>query len=388
MLEVVIVGAGPAGCACALRLARAGVDVTIVERSVFPRTKVCGEYLNLGALAELDALDLDAAYSDGAPVLGIRLFGLGLAAELPLRVPARAVPRSTLDARLLDAATAAGATLVTGRVEDVVREGTGVQVRFRDSSGELRTFDTRIVVGADGMESTVARKCGMLVPVRVRERFAVGGHFGGFTHLDGFVEMYVDRDTYFAVNPLDTDEANIMVVVGADELGRWRGAIDERLRAAAARLSNGRRTFDGVRQLGKRVAIGPLAHRTRAFATTHVLLAGDAGEFVDPFTGQGIFLALSAARRAATAVVDVLRNGVEERIAWNRYERETLRETLARRRLAQMVKVLMGVPLLARRAARNIERVPGLAPSLMDAVACRVPAGRAYSPAILARLLA
>ncbi|HEY8312833.1 MAG TPA: FAD-dependent oxidoreductase [Candidatus Baltobacteraceae bacterium] len=388
MVDAIVVGAGPAGSACALRLARAGIDVTIVERSAFPRTKVCGEYLNLGALAELDALDLRAVVAEGAALQGIRLFGLGLAVDLPLRSAARAMPRSVLDARLLDAARAAGATLLHARVEDVTCDSERARIRARDSSGEEHTLDARVVVAADGMDSIVARKCGLLAPSRGRERFAVGGHFGGFRALDRFVEMYVDRGSYFAVNPLGSGEANIMVVVAADVLSTWRGAIDVRLREAAARLSGGRRTFAGVAQIGKRVAIGPLAHRTSRLVGTHVLLVGDAGEFVDPFTGQGIFLALAGARRASEAVIAVLRDRVDQREAFARYETQTRHETASRRRLARTVKFVMSVPLLARRAARNLERLPDLGPTIMDSVAGAVPAARAYAPATLARLLA
>jgi 2-polyprenyl-6-methoxyphenol hydroxylase-like FAD-dependent oxidoreductase len=261
-------------------------------------------------------------------------------------------------------------------------------VRFRNIEGEPIEVAGRLAVGADGMESIVARKCGLLAPSRGRERFAIGGHFGGFTGLDGFVEMYVDRGNYFAVNPLGIDRANIMVVVDASELSTWRGDIDARLREAAHRLSGQRRRFDGLVQVGKRVAIGPLAHRARRLIGRHVLLCGDAGEFVDPFTGQGVFLALSGARRAADAIVAVRRDGVDERRAFARYQSQTRRETAARRHLARVVKTVMTIPALARRAARNLARAPDLGPALMDAVAGRVPAARAYSPAMLVRLLA
>ncbi len=388
MHDAIVVGAGPAGSACALRLARAGLDAVIVERSLFPRTKVCGEYLNLGALAELSALGMPALANEGEAIAGIRLFGLGLAVELPLACAARGLPRRELDGRLLQAALDAGASLVHGRVEDLTCSDGGVCVRYRGVSADVEELRARILVGADGMESTVARKTGMTAPKSRRERFAVGGHFGGFRSLCGFVEMYVDRDSYFAVNPLGAGEANIMVVVDAAELRTWRDNIDERLRQAAVRLSAGRRTFSGVTQLGKRVAIGPLEHRTRRLAGMHRLLVGDAGEFVDPFTGQGVFLALSGARRAAEAILSVLRDGAPERDAFARYETRTRRETASRRGLARMVKLVMGSPILARRAARNFERMPDLAPALMEAVAGSVPAGRAYAPATLVRLFA
>jgi flavin-dependent dehydrogenase len=109
--DVVVVGGGPAGSACALVLARAGHAVTIVERAVFPRRKVCGEYLNAGALQTLDQLELGAlvrAHSN--ELAGLRLVPPDLEpVDLDFPAPARALPRAVLDDLLLVEARAAGA---------------------------------------------------------------------------------------------------------------------------------------------------------------------------------------------------------------------------------------------------------------------------------------
>ncbi|MEA2688395.1 MAG: hypothetical protein QOD51_1002, partial [Candidatus Eremiobacteraeota bacterium] len=98
--NVVIVGGGPAGSATALRLARAGVDVRIIERARFPRRKVCGEYLNAGAVAALDDLGvLGEVEAASAPLRGVRLVAEGAdPVVLPFRRPALACAREVLDA--------------------------------------------------------------------------------------------------------------------------------------------------------------------------------------------------------------------------------------------------------------------------------------------------
>lgn len=386
--DVAIVGAGPAGSACALQLARAGVDVCVLERSAFPRTKVCGEYLNLGALAQLRELGLEPELRELArSVEGIRLFGSAAAVELPFPSAAWAIPRSVLDERLLDAAVKAGSKLVFGRVENL-RRSRRVTLDFRDSLGEPGTITARVVVGADGADSLVARKCGLAAGGRKRARFALGGHYAGFTGLDHWIEMYVENRTYFALNPLDDATANVMVIVDGTRLLAWRDEIDVRLDETARRLSGGRRTFEGTRVLGKRVAIGPLVPAVHRGSAPGVLLAGDAAAFVDPFTGQGLYLALASAKRAARAAIAHVRDQTSQSEAWQRYDAEQARDVADRRRLASAVAVLVRTPLLARRVADRLAAFPDRAQAMIAAVCGLSSASQALHPLRLLRLIA
>lgn len=339
MNNVAIVGAGPAGSACALQLARAGMDVTVFERSPFPRVKVCGEYLNAGAIAALQQLSVaDRIRPHISPTRGIRLHSGGVDVELPFASAAWSIARAQFDGLLLDAALEAGARLVNGRVEDVELPASEAIVHFRDSSGVSQILKAGWVVGADGIGSLVARKAGLALRSRGAARFALGGHYRGFDDLDGFIEMYVDRHTYFAINPLDSRCANVMVVVDAERLEAWRGAVDEHLGEAARKLGAGRRSFDGIERIGKRVAIGPLAHRVKALYRPSVILIGDAAGFVDPFTGQGVMLALRSAIGAAHAIIQSTPK---------QYALLHGRRIAVRRRLGAAVKALVRAPHLA-----------------------------------------
>src|ERR1700722_6195803 len=117
----VIVGGGPAGAVTALQLARAGVNVTVVERARFPRRKGGGEYLRPGPVRAIDGLGLGERVRARAAVLrGVRLVTREFERILPFAEPALAIDRATFDAELLAAAREAGAALVHGRAEDVV----------------------------------------------------------------------------------------------------------------------------------------------------------------------------------------------------------------------------------------------------------------------------
>lgn len=377
-----MVGGGPAGSATALLLARAGRTVRIVERARFPRRKVCGEYLNGGAVDALARLGvLDAVRAHAAPLRGVRLVAAGAPpVTLPFARPALACPRELLDAVLLDAACAAGATVEHGRVEDVLVEaGRACGVRVRGEDGALAERRAGVVVGADGIGSIVARKLGLAFPPRRGARYAVGGHYAGFDALDAHVEMYVGGGAYFALNPLGVARTNVMVVVPRARLARWSRDVDAGLGGAAALLGRGSRSFAGAERIGARVSVGPLAHDVRRTIVPGALLVGDAAGFLDPFTGQGVFLALTGAERAAEAI---------QTASYDVYAAWRARDVVWRRRLCAAVKLLIDVPPLARRATSRLARFPEAGATLIDALGGAIPPQRAFAPAILGRLLA
>jgi len=299
---------------------------------------------------------------------GIRIVAGGARAELAFSRPALGLARATLDNLILEAALAAGAVLMNGRVEDVFSRGVAV----RDASGERVNVHGRFVVGADGAGSIVARKLGLTLPVPTRPRFAVGGHFRGIESTNGCVEMYCDGKTYLAINPLGDGIANVMAVAPKDRFETWSRMMD----------------FAAQARSGPRVAVGPLAHGVRRMVAPGVLLVGDAAGFLSPFTGQGVFLALRSAERASSALLRAYAGKDAEDDALASYDREHRSELRARTRLGTIVDALIAVPFLTRRAARRLEASPSLAAILLDAVGGSTSANAALRPAVLRRLLA
>ena len=373
--RVIVVGAGPAGAATALALARKSIPVVLVERTKFPRRKVCGEYLGAGAVAELDALGLgDAVRAQAAPLRGVRIVATDVQPlELVFPRSALSICREHLDALVLDAAIAAGATLIHARAEDLLfnenRSVSGIVVQ--PQSGDRKPLHGRFVVGADGLSSIVARKLALTCRGPRRPRFAIGGHYRGFGDLGGFVEMHVARNGYFAVNPLSSDLANVMAVSRKDALAAWSRLME---RASEQRV-------------GARVSIGPLAHRVRRAAGGGALLVGDASGFVDPFTGQGVYLALRGARRAAAALTAVVTSPDEQAPAFSVYERGIRSELRARMRLALVVDTLLRFPPLGRRAASRLIGSSELTATMLEALAGTTSPGGALSFSFLRRLL-
>src|SRR5712691_7561663 len=210
--DAVVVGAGPAGSATALRLARAGAQVLLLDRAHFPRPKPCSEYLSPETVRRLGALDADAlaAVLARAPA---RLYGMRVVApdgtaalgrfasdhRWPAPLPyGLAMPRAELDLILRNAAQRAGATVREDTVvEDLFYESgaVGGVVTRATGNGKREAVRGRVVVGADGLRSIVARRLGGLHHGYPR-RVAFTAHVAGVADVGELGEMHVGRRGY------------------------------------------------------------------------------------------------------------------------------------------------------------------------------------------------
>jgi menaquinone-9 beta-reductase len=385
--DVAIVGSGPAGAASALRLARAGYAVALIDEQIFPRAKLCGEYLNPGAMRELGDLGMRPELDAHAVALrGMRLFAHDEVAEFCFSSHAWSIPREILDDRIRAAALLAGVQPVHGRVRGLSITDSGVSVCVAVRSGEEVFIQARFVVGADGMRSSVARICKLTVPSR-EQRFAVGGHYSEVVP-ENWIEIYDSPGGYLTISPVGSHSSNAVFVMTKDRLARSASRLGEALAEFSNCVSKGRRIIDSATLQGTRLAIGPLSHGTLRPVADKVLLVGDAAAFVDPFTGQGVYLALSSARAAADAIERALRVFGDERPAWFAYEAAQRSLVRERKRLAIIVNMLLKFRVIARWTAATMRRRPYDFLELIDAVSGSTPAPSAAKLALsLAKVL-
>ena len=323
MHDVLIVGAGPAGAVAGVILARAGARVRIVDRATFPRDKLCGDTLNPGTLARLQALGLAAGLDerslrvDGMRVTGER--GVAIEGRYPDGLSGRAITRRDLDWLLLQQAIAAGCEFEPGVA--VRRAIVGRQGATRSVSGvtvgvgrrEL-AIEARVTIAADGRHSTIAFGLGLAVhPPRPR-RWAIGAYFENFMPRGSdpgqtLGEMHVRQGHYIGVAPIPGGLTNVCLV-------KPSGARDAGLADPASLLTRTlardpllRDRAAGARLAGSPVVLGPLAVDVRDAAIDGLLLAGDAAGFIDPMTGDGLRFAIRGGDLAAAAALRALEGG-------------------------------------------------------------------------------
>jgi flavin-dependent dehydrogenase len=398
--DAIVVGAGPAGCTAATLLAREGLQVVLLDKSAAPPSKVCGEYLSPGCLRILDRIGaVQLVRAAGArPLSGMVIHtaaGRSLRATYPSgkaldspRIHALAVRRDRLDPILLDLALHAGAEYAPGfQVSDLVRENervVGVRGRHGGRPAALRG---RLVIGADGRNSVVARRLGPVSRHPWLDKVALVGYAAGVRRAEDAGEIFLGRDRYCILNPVAPDLTNIGLVVNRPEFHRPAEATDF-LREAGAILPGLADRLARARLVAPVRCLGPLAHHATRVAAPGALLVGDAAGFLDPFTGEGIHAALRSAELAMQHALPALRADAEAHPDVQEYAAAILRERNAKWRLCVSLQHAIRRPLLAEWLVSRLSRRPTLTALLMAAVGDLIPA-RDLSPLrFLARLLA
>jgi flavin-dependent dehydrogenase len=329
--DALIVGAGPAGAFAALGFARAGLTTLLVDRKAFPRHKVCGGCLNAHAVGLLERARLgDELRALGARSLcAIQLRYGHRRADLPLP-SGLAVTRATLDAVLVRAAVTAGcafvpetSALVTAQDDAPDRQPDGVRrVALHQRDDRIVVVSARVVVVADGLgHSSLRNVPSMRGVVEPDARVGVGAvaDAGCVDSLGGCVTMAVGRGGYVGITDVEEGRVNIAAALDVGFLkaqGGPAGAVRAILASAGVPATSAIEAIDwhGTVPLTRQM-VTPVAHR--------VFVLGDAAGYVEPFTGEGMAWALSAADAlvplAARAIVD-WNQGVEQQ--WlNAYDR-------------------------------------------------------------------
>jgi menaquinone-9 beta-reductase len=322
MVEVLIVGAGPAGAAAAIVLARRGMRVLLVDRATFPRDKLCGDTVNPGAMALLGRLGLAGPVAgSGLPLDGVRVTsprGVEVRGPYPVPLAGRAIRRRDLDALLVAAADAAGAHVETGvRVVGPLLDTSGASPVVRgallERAGRRVRVPAAVVVAADGRRSALASAVGLtLVPAGPR-RWAVGAYFSNVQGLGREGEMHVRASHYVGIAPVPGGLANVCLVTSDP---RGLAAPGARLREALAMDPLLAERFARARLEGAARSLGPLAVESRAVGVPGLLLAGDAAGFVDPMTGDGVRLALHGGLLAAEATLRLFDQPATDPLPW------------------------------------------------------------------------
>jgi flavin-dependent dehydrogenase len=363
---VVVVGAGPAGSIAALALARRGISVRLIDRSTFPRDKLCGDTLNPGTLAALSRLGVSAEIEQrGLAVSGMCVSGPGgivIDAPYPRGLQGVAISRCDLDSILLRQAIDAGASFESGVVVRAPlvaeRRGSavveGVEVETTRSRERWRA---PVVIAADGRRSTLAFALELTRHPPVPKRWAIGAYFDvPAPPGPAMGELHIREGRYLGVAPLPGGRTNVCLVMPPGGQGCDFGDPGGLLAREIDNEPLLRGRFVGRPMVRTPVMLGPLAIEPTGRTVDGLLLAGDAAEFVDPMTGDGLFFAVRGAELAAAAAADALQHG------WSGVHQRSARanrvEFAAKRRFNRTLRALVSSPLALRAAATGARIAP------------------------------
>ncbi|HLK34484.1 MAG TPA: NAD(P)/FAD-dependent oxidoreductase [Terriglobales bacterium] len=345
MYDLIIIGGGPAGTAAAITAARHHASVLVLEKGCFPRHKVCGEFVSAESLSLLESLlSPDKSLLTSASRLAhARIFINGRQLQVPVTPPAASISRFDLDLALWRAAQAAG---VQARQQSPVRHLSG------DGPFLIQTaqqeYQARSVIDASGRWSGLRPH----PAVAAQDKWiGIKAHYGEASPPPS-VDLYFFDGGYCGVQPISRDRINVSAMV--------RASVATSL-PIAFRLNQELEARSRAWQLiTDPVATFPLIFGQPQPLRHHVLLAGDAAGFIDPFVGDGIALGLRTGTAAAECLIPFWRKAVPLAAACDSYFQLYRRFFLPLFRNARRFRRLLNLPSALRAPIAHLLEHTGL----------------------------
>ncbi len=321
--DVIVVGAGPAGCSAATFLAKQGRRVLLVDKARFPRDKVCGDGISASSMDVMDRMGVSDKVERSKPwkITSIAVSspkGLVIRNDVPpadgLRDYGYVIPRKDLDYILYQyAKSMPNVTALEGfRVKELLYDGQrvcGIRGRVGQTS---ECHQGAFILGADGAQSVISKAVSLQNRERKHRAFAVRAYYDRVEGLESCIEIHYERTVmpgYGWIFPTGEGSANVGVGVlnrfhSSKDIKRWFNIFVERNAFAKKKLKNARMIEGSFG--GWPITLGAFSAKR---SVKNVLLVGDAGSFVDPLSGEGIYYALRSGEYAACAIETGLRKG-------------------------------------------------------------------------------
>ncbi len=311
--DVIVVGGGPAGAACSTLLARRGLRVLIIEKAKFPRDKICGDCINPYSWRVFDFLGVARRVleSDHQCISAVRIAGAS-GSQAILKIPQSptepyiAIKRKILDDILLNNAKTSGAVVLESAKLEEIEKTDRWKLCVR-SQGEDLVFSSRYLVGADGRNSTVAARLGAemksLHLSSSPHRSAVQWHTTYQPCVGNEIQLFKFNTGYCGVVNVDARTANLAMVTDPQTSSL---AVSDFSRFAANTLLKNpvfARSFKNFEPIDETRVTYPINPYVRQIGQPDAFLAGDARRTVEPFTGEGIYIALQDGIRLAAHIL-------------------------------------------------------------------------------------
>ena len=396
--DVIIIGGGPAGCAAALGLNRLGYRVVLCDQAKFPRDKVCGEFISPAAdpiLQRLGVLDRIEALSPK------RLKGVAISSyegeeividypQLPgmdARPTSLSVPRYELDANFMGQVKQVGVEVREQHkvTEFLFSEGRVTGVRGWGENKTSFTLKAPLVIDAGGRNALSLKSMGLKKESAGNTKIAMAAHWQGAQIADDYCYMHVSRPGYTGISSVGKDRANVVLVVNRQSMHGEKP--DKFYLDAVLRNRHRRKILQDAECIESVRTIESLAFSVKPVTCGGLLLVGDAMGFIDPFTGEGIYLSL----RSSEIAVEV----ADQAFKKSDWSVETLKDYEVRRRqefdkkflLSRIFQKLIYSRFFCDRVVRALQRKPELAETLVGVIGDLSPAQTAVSFKFLLRLL-
>ena len=382
--DIVIVGAGPSGCACAYQLSGSGLKIAIIDKDKFPRDKICGDALSADVINQFYRMDEKLAsnfekLTQKQPSNGVRFF-------------APNQQRLDIDFKNENHGEAAGYIVkrkdfdnfwfnqikdlpdidffLEHKVEKVVSTDSEITI-----STDQLIFKAEIAIGADGAHSVLNKQ---LTNNKLEKDHYCAGlrqYYEGVTdfHPDNHIELHFYDDVlpgYFWIFPLRNGQANVGLGMLSSEVSKKKVNLKKKLEEIVQNHPNVKGRFKNAKPLEEIQGFGlPIGSKKRPISGNRFLLLGDAASLIDPFTGEGIGNAIRSGRIAAEHIQEAFKKQQFDANFNKAYDKEIYHKMWNELRISRSMQKLLNYPKLfnfvVKKANKN-ESIRTLLTSMLD----------------------
>lgn len=376
---VVIVGAGPGGLVCAIKLAQLGISSIVLEKESFPRDKICGDALSGKVVNVMQKIMPDfvptfSQQTTQVPCWGIHFFAPN---QSSLRIPFKLSYNSQKDTPVgfiakriyFDHFLADYARkhpniqlIENATVQKLNRTQTGIQISLADG----RTLQTNLVVGADGAQSQVAKQ---LADFQIDAKHFCAGlrvYYTGIQNLeqDNFIELHFLNEVlpgYFWIFPLPNGEANVGLGMRSDVVQKQKINLKKLLQQIITENPTFQKRFQAAKALEPIRGFGlPMASRRRVLSGDNFLLVGDAASLIDPFTGEGVGNAMISGYIAAEKTYAAIQQQKFDSKFLKQYDKAVFQQLDSELKVSTILQKLLNYPALFNFVVRKANNNPAL----------------------------
>lgn len=319
--DAIIVGAGPAGCSAAIFLARNNFNVCLLDKETFPRDKTCGDGLGGAALNMLHKIGVLEKIEKGeywafedifiASSSGHSVRHKGNASDKFVREYGMAVPRKILDDILLNEVKAySNVDVLEGaKVFDLLKDNTNTDGVIASIDSQEITIKGRFIIGADGAHSIVGSKCNLHNRNQRYKAISVRAYYSNISDIGHTIEVYYNKELlpgYGWILPTGKNTANVGIILYnrftlAQNINTQFHKFINETPFIKDRFTHAEMQKDSYK--GWPLPLGSFPGKR---SNKNVLLIGDAGSFIDPVTGEGIYKAMRSGELAANAISETI----------------------------------------------------------------------------------
>jgi flavin-dependent dehydrogenase len=321
--DAIIIGAGPAGSSVSALLAREGLRALLLEKSRFPREKLCGEFVTPNCLNVFSRLGVrEQIFEAGAKIIDQwTLFAPdGRGVEVPMEWIADGhrhaigISRARMDMILLECAKEAGVDVREGfHVSPRLLRENGTTFIEGNADGEtVERFSAPVVIDASGRNGVFSKQIAQRTSLLGGSRlFGCKVHLRAVEGMRGIGELFFYSDGYGGMCDVENDRTNLCFITTEATLREAKGDREKLLDLTMRSNPAARRRLRDAVVDGEWVGTGPITYGRRRHLPG-VISIGDAGAFIDPFTGSGILLALGSAELAAEVIRQAFSEGIRD----------------------------------------------------------------------------